>query len=162
MTEILNTLSGRWYNWQIAMLWQTAVLIAIVWMVDLSIRKWAWPQVRYALWMLVLVKLLIPPTFTSPASITSRIPAAAQKVVQRQFTAEQTVTQVSSRQLQTEPVRVNPPQPNADTPTEAATGMERIEIAEQIDSPIPPTAPAIHLSWKTYAMFTWLLQGHCL
>ena len=38
------------------------------------IRKWAHPQVRYALWMLVLVKLLIPPTWTSPASVTSHIP----------------------------------------------------------------------------------------
>ena len=63
------------------MLWQTAILIGIVWIVDLCIRKWAWPQVRYALWMLVLVKLLIPPTWTSPASITSHIPPLAQKAI---------------------------------------------------------------------------------
>ena len=46
------------------MLWQTAVLIAIIWMLDVLIRKWAWPQVRYALWLLVLVKLLLLPTLT--------------------------------------------------------------------------------------------------
>ena len=77
MIETLNTITDKWFTWQIAMLWQTAVLIAIIWMVDVLIRKWAHPQVRYALWMLVLVKLLIPPTFTSPASITSQIPDAA-------------------------------------------------------------------------------------
>ena len=77
----LNMIADKWFDWQIAMLWQTAVLIAIIWTVDLAVRKWAHPQVRYALWMLVLVKLLIPPTFTSPASVTSQIPAAAFRAV---------------------------------------------------------------------------------
>jgi beta-lactamase regulating signal transducer with metallopeptidase domain len=48
------------------MLWQVGVLVGIVWIADAAIRRWAWPQVRYALWMLVLLKLLIPPTLTSP------------------------------------------------------------------------------------------------
>ncbi|MHC5139749.1 MAG: hypothetical protein ACYSOF_07705 [Planctomycetota bacterium] len=77
MMTYLNSISEHWFTWQWAMLWQTAVLIAIIWTVDLCIRRWAWPQVRYALWMLVLVKLLIPPTWTSPASITSHIPTMA-------------------------------------------------------------------------------------
>ncbi len=77
MTNFLNTLAEHWYTWQFAMLWQMAVLIGVIWIIDLLIRKWAHPQVRYALWMLILVKLLIPPTWTSPASITSHIPATA-------------------------------------------------------------------------------------
>ena len=85
MINTLNPIADNWWTWQIAMLWQTGVLIGIIWIVDLCIRKWAWPQVRYALWMLVLVKLLIPPTWTSPASVTSYIPAAAQKAVQIQI-----------------------------------------------------------------------------
>ena len=81
MINLLNTAAEHWFDWQFAMLWQTAVLIMIIWIVDLVIRKWAHPQVRYALWMLVLVKLLIPPTWTSPASITSQIPSLTQKAV---------------------------------------------------------------------------------
>ena len=82
MINTLNSMADNWWTWQIAMLWQTAVLIGIIWIVDVAIRKWAHPQVRYALWMLVLVKLLIPPTWTSPASITSHIPPLAQKAEQ--------------------------------------------------------------------------------
>ncbi|MBC8377936.1 MAG: hypothetical protein H8E62_02050 [Planctomycetes bacterium] len=174
MINLLNSIADKWFLWQIAMLWQTAVLIAIVWTADLLIRKWAWPQVRYALWMLVLVKLLIPPTFTSPASVTSHIPSLTQKAVQIQF---------------------NPaPQTHE---TKAVTGMERISSIEQVTAPINTeqggiasaqaeamvrtnnTPPAKsqklstgqggvprrgegveggkgYISWKVYSMFTWL------
>ncbi|HOK94596.1 MAG TPA: hypothetical protein PK052_02740 [Anaerohalosphaeraceae bacterium] len=64
MIQFFNTISDKWLAFQWAMLWQTAVLIAIIWMLDVLIRKWAWPQVRYALWLLVLVKLLLLPTLT--------------------------------------------------------------------------------------------------
>ena len=82
MINFLNTAEEHWCDWQFAMLWQAAALIAIIWIVDVCIRKWAHPQVRYALWMLVLVKLLIPPTWTSPASVTSHIPDAAIRATQ--------------------------------------------------------------------------------
>ncbi|MCD6175568.1 MAG: HEAT repeat domain-containing protein [Planctomycetes bacterium] len=115
MTNFLNTLAEHWYTWQFAMLWQMAVLIGVIWIIDLLIRKWAHPQVRYALWMLILVKLLIPPTWTSPASITSHIPATANRAA--------TVME------------------RADT-TEAAIGMERIDAAGQAtDETVPPLSP---------------------
>ena len=62
MTEALNYIAEKWFAWEYAMLWQVAVLIGIAAVVDLFMRKWAWPQVRYALWLLVLVKLILPPT----------------------------------------------------------------------------------------------------
>lgn len=45
MIEALNNIADKWFNWELAMLWQVAVLIAIIWGIDLLIRKWAWPQV---------------------------------------------------------------------------------------------------------------------
>ena len=33
----------------------------------------AWPQMRYALWALVFIKLIIPPTWEMPTSIVSWI-----------------------------------------------------------------------------------------
>ena len=39
MTDLLNTMADKWFTWQFAMLWQTAVLIGIIWVVDLLIRK---------------------------------------------------------------------------------------------------------------------------
>ena len=81
MIEYLNSFADKWFVWEVTMLWQISVLIGIVWLVDLMIRKWVWPQVRYALWMLVLVKLMLPVGFSSPASLTAFIPELAEKAV---------------------------------------------------------------------------------
>jgi beta-lactamase regulating signal transducer with metallopeptidase domain len=74
MITILNQMAEKWYGWELAMLWQAGLLIAIVAAIDLLIKKWAWPQVRYALWLLILVKLVLPPGLTSPTSFTAEIP----------------------------------------------------------------------------------------
>lgn len=40
-------------------------------------RRWAWPQVRYALWLMVVVKLVLPPDLHLPSSIGSKVPELA-------------------------------------------------------------------------------------
>ena len=60
MIEQINHLAGLWWSGTIAMFWQVGVLIILIGCVDLIIRKWAWPQLRYALWLMVLVKLVLP------------------------------------------------------------------------------------------------------
>lgn len=157
MIETLNTLSGHWYHWQLAMLWQTAVLIAIIAGIDLLIRKWAWPQVRYALWMLVLVKLLIPPTLTSPASITAQLPTATQKAI----TAYNSLPAQGQypeggrglNRTQTSSLRELEQQTHVSMDayqTQAVTGAERIVSAN------PPADVPVTLSWTSYAMALWL------
>ena len=56
-----------------SMFWQVSLLIILITALDMVIRKWAWPQVRYALWALVFIKLIIPPTWEMPTSIVSRV-----------------------------------------------------------------------------------------
>ena len=73
MIELINEIAGKWFEWEIGMLWQVGVLIGIIWVVDLFMRRWAWPQVRYALWLLILVKLVLPPTLTSPTRAPSSL-----------------------------------------------------------------------------------------
>lgn len=73
MITWLNQISPTWLMWMTAMLWQSAVLIAVVWVADMALRRFAWPQLRYALWLLVFVKLLLPPGFAMPTSLTSGI-----------------------------------------------------------------------------------------
>ena len=55
--EALNRIAWSWWEWMGQMMWQAGVLILLVVVVDLLIRRWAWPQVRYAVWLLVLLKL---------------------------------------------------------------------------------------------------------
>lgn len=73
MIEQLNTLAQAWWDWMWPMFWQVGVLIAVVGAIDLLLHKYLWPQVRYALWLLVVVKLMLPPTFALPTGIISRI-----------------------------------------------------------------------------------------
>ena len=57
------------------MFWQVGLLILLIGCIDLLIRKWAWPQLRYALWSLILVKLLLPPTWSLPSGIVPELAA---------------------------------------------------------------------------------------
>jgi HEAT repeat protein len=81
MNDLLNSLGEAWWFWVTAMAWQVALLALVVWSIDLLLRRRGWPQVRYALWALVLIKIFIPPTFALPSSLVSRMrPAQEQEV----------------------------------------------------------------------------------
>jgi beta-lactamase regulating signal transducer with metallopeptidase domain len=150
------------------MLWQVGVLVGIVWIADAAIRRWAWPQVRYALWMLVLLKLLIPPTLTSPASVTSQIPEAAKKVVSIRFNpSPEPITPVFS------PEDVTNRTVNAFNHQKVEESVDGSGIAAgnapeltvdgvpaEVPAAITPPAQAGEvagpvLSWKAYLMLTW-------
>ncbi len=168
MIHTLNSMAENWWSWQLAMVWQTAVLIGIIWIVDLCIRKWAHPQLRYALWMLILIKLVIPPTWTSPVSVTSRIPGLVQKTAQIQLSSESlpeaeaatgmermnsitTVSPASSRQVE----KVSTEMP-AETATEIQFSDTVPEELNTVAGGATQSAAVLPLSWKAYAMFIWL------
>ena len=77
----MNTLieSFNWSGAQLVqfakpMIIQTVALTAIVATVDILLRKRVRAAFRYGLWMLVLVKLVIPPTLTLPTSVAYWFP----------------------------------------------------------------------------------------
>src|SRR5438552_2183273 len=51
------------------MLWQSSLLMAIVFALDLALRRKVRAAVRYAFWMVVLVKLLLPPSLAFPSGV---------------------------------------------------------------------------------------------
>jgi len=51
------------------MLWQSSLLIALVFGLDLALRRKLRASVRYALWLVVLVKLLLPPSLALPTGL---------------------------------------------------------------------------------------------
>lgn len=75
-----NALAQGWWQWMGPMLVQIGVLILLIGAVDLLFRHRIWPQLRLALWGLVFVKLLVPPTWTTSWSVAAwlrpAIPAA--------------------------------------------------------------------------------------
>jgi beta-lactamase regulating signal transducer with metallopeptidase domain/DNA gyrase inhibitor GyrI len=77
----INDIARLWWGWMAPMLWQASLLIVLIGLIDRAVRGWAWPQFRYALWLLVLVKLLVPPTWSSPVGVISRIEPSIRRSV---------------------------------------------------------------------------------
>ncbi|MHC4168482.1 MAG: M56 family metallopeptidase [Planctomycetota bacterium] len=73
MIELLNGFAQSWWSWMWPMSWQVCVLVILVGAADLLLRRRAWPQVRYALWLLILVKLVVPPTFSLSTGVVSYV-----------------------------------------------------------------------------------------
>ncbi len=67
----LNHLGDMFWRSASAMFVQSSVLIAVVFAIDFLIRRRVRAVVRYCLWMLVLVKLVLPTTLSLPTGIGS-------------------------------------------------------------------------------------------
>lgn len=80
MTEFLNTVSFHWWQWMSAMFWQVSLLILVVWFLDIIFRKRMWPQLRHALWLIVFIKLVIPPHFSLSTGVFQNAQPLAENV----------------------------------------------------------------------------------
>ena len=83
MIDFWNLISYQWWNWMGSMFWQASLLILVVSGLDLLIRRWVWPQVRYVLWLLIFVKLLIPPGWHLPTAVVPRMFGETQELLGR-------------------------------------------------------------------------------
>ncbi|HUA66486.1 MAG TPA: M56 family metallopeptidase [Alphaproteobacteria bacterium] len=68
--EILNRWGECFSALAWPMLWQSSLLIAVIFAFDLMFARRIRAPVRYALWMVVLVKLLLPPALALPTGAT--------------------------------------------------------------------------------------------
>ena len=57
--------SEHWFSWALALSWQLAVLVCLVAILARAAR-WLSPRIRYLLWMLVLIKVFLPPSLSAP------------------------------------------------------------------------------------------------
>lgn len=72
--QLLNDLSVRWWAWMVPMTWQVALLGLVVLTVSLVARRSS-PRLRYLLWLVVLAKLVLPPTLAFYTGIGQLLPA---------------------------------------------------------------------------------------
>lgn len=64
--ENANLWGNRFFDFAGPMLWQSGLLIAVVLALDVALRRKIRAAVRYALWLVVLAKLLLPPALALP------------------------------------------------------------------------------------------------
>ena len=68
LIETLNVWADHAFRFAWPMLWQSSLLMGTLFALDLLLRRKLRPAVRYALWLVVLVKLLLPPSLAFPTS----------------------------------------------------------------------------------------------
>jgi beta-lactamase regulating signal transducer with metallopeptidase domain len=64
--ETLNLWSSQVLPFLGPMLWQSSLLITILFALDLALRRKLRAAVRYALWLVLVLKLILPPSFAFP------------------------------------------------------------------------------------------------
>ncbi|MHC5076636.1 MAG: M56 family metallopeptidase, partial [Planctomycetota bacterium] len=69
LLEYINSYGSVFAEFSWAMLLQSSILIAAVLLIDIAIRKKVRAVFRYCIWMLVLVKLVLPTTLSSPTGL---------------------------------------------------------------------------------------------
>ena len=71
LADVFRNILDGWWLWMWAVTWQGFVVFIMVLLCDRVIRRFAWPQLRLALWSLFLLKFVIPPMLTSPVSLAA-------------------------------------------------------------------------------------------
>ncbi|MBN2316716.1 MAG: DUF4097 family beta strand repeat protein [Sedimentisphaerales bacterium] len=92
MIELINHMAQVWWDWMSAMFWQVGLLIILIATIDVLIRKWAWPQLRYALWSLVLIKLILSPTLSLPSGLAPKLKPVVTKMLSSGLLTEESAT----------------------------------------------------------------------
>src|SRR5438105_13908673 len=69
MSETLNQWGEYAVRFVWPMLWQSSLLIAVLFALNFALRRRVRTAVRYALWLVVLIKLLVPPSLAFPTGL---------------------------------------------------------------------------------------------
>jgi len=165
--ERINEIGGGFVEFALPMLIQSGVLILILLLVDLLLRKRVRAVFRYWIWMLVLVKLVLPTSLSSPVSVgrwfgdklayvdVNPAPEPLPEADVAPAPAPAPVPEIP-------PIVDLPPRIEAvrHTPevVPAEPTIQRAEpAAAEPTGPPPPPAPAMPpLSWRGAAFLAWL------
>lgn len=140
MAATLNNWAGIWWAWMAPMFWQVSLLIVLIGVLDWAGRRWVWPQVRYAVWLLVLLKLVLPPTLASPVSVLSRVEPGLRSAVTG-TAVEKLVPAAASARLEPETAQ----QPDR-MPLSGAFGTSPVPAGEHAAAGLTPKT-RIFLVW---------------
>ena len=160
--SFLNQMSSRFVQFSGAMLVQSCVLILILLALTLLLRRRAKAVFLYALWMLLLVKLVLPVGLALPSSPTYW---ARQHLPE--ITLFETPLTSSDRAISNPPtVSTNTPVPlpPAVAPRPAVTRTKQVTTLDTTASqpPVNSSANVTHaqsetpISWQAFAMLAWL------
>jgi len=151
----LNSLGDVFILFTIRMLIQSSVLILILLLLDFVLRRRVRAVVRYWIWLLILAKLVLPPSLSAPTSLVSWIGGRLPETTIVSFVPDlPAVVHEAIPPAALTPMEATPPPvgTNYDSPLQAA---ERI--------PAPPTSsaapvqPVVLPTWQALILLAWMV-----
>ena len=158
MNTQINNVAEIWWNWMWPMFWQVGVLVVFLSAVDLLLRRHVWPQVRYTLWLLVLIKLILPPNISLSTSIISQVRIQTDRMA-TQFIATNSRADFPSIELSS---RRNAYLTDIGTKSFVEPEAKMANVAKEphintLSSDIVGSDISVKLHWYSYTMAVWLI-----
>ena len=162
LIHIINETGAGYCRFALAMLIQSAILILLLYLIDRLIRKHVRAVFRYCIWMLVFVKLMLPPALALPTGIGYWCGFDLPTVT------NQEPASVVTEPFVTEPSLFTPQTIDIEIPAEV-TAIKRenvytlpakaVEIppAEEISTPVPASAEPESCTWQAIIFLLWLV-----
>ena len=72
LLALSGEIASYWTAWMIPMAWQATLLVLVVAAADRLLDRVGWMELRNGLWLLVALKLVLPPGLAGPWSLVSR------------------------------------------------------------------------------------------
>ncbi|MHC4397273.1 MAG: M56 family metallopeptidase [Planctomycetota bacterium] len=152
LITFLNTTGKTFVDFSIPMLIQSSVLIIVLLGLDLLLRKKVRAVFRYCIWMLVLVKLVLPTTLSSPTGLGYWFGDKIFGIVsEKPLVTEQTAPMLPS----IEPVSETVPSETVITVLPSANTAHAPIANIPAESAIA-ASPTVSLSWHGFAFLGWL------
>ena len=172
LVNLLNAAGRAFVAFAGPMLIQSSVLIVILAVLDLILRKRIKAVVRYWIWLLVLAKLLLPPSLSLPTSLVSWAGSRLPQTTLVSLPPESPVV-TPERILAVAPERVSVVAPErvsagaqerglagASTPMDAVPrppAAERpVSLAKPLSLPVPAIQPVVQPTWQALVLLAWL------
>lgn len=149
--ETINSLGGGFVDFALPMLIQSGILIVILLGADLILHKQVRAVFRYWLWMLVLLKLVLPPTISTPISFGQifgdRLSIQQSASVSIEEGSLQS-PEYAEIEITTKPIMVKPLGANS---TESSTDVTPQQTAHAITE-----KSQVQISWQAVVFLIWL------
>ena len=78
MIEMLDSLACHWWQWIVGVSLQVAIVAIAVALLDKLLRRWGWPQLLLVLWLVILLRCLLPAELSAPISVAAVAPPVLQ------------------------------------------------------------------------------------
>lgn len=166
LIDILNRTGDSFCGFALTMLIQSGILIVLLYLIDLLIRKHARAVFRYCIWMLIFVKLILPPTLSLPTGIAywcnfDISPAASQTQAQppseiAAFESLPLAQPTASFDVQTD---ITAPGPETADKPPLETTIAAVTKEESVITSVPSTAAAeiTAITWQAGILISWLV-----